>query len=116
VAGTVLAALLAWWVGPWLVALVFGSDVVLEDRVAALLAAGTVVAMANLVLAVMLVAHGRSPALVRGWVAGAVAGLLWALLSPLSPLVGVAWLFVVVEGVALTWLAVEEVRLSRAGT
>ena len=107
--GAVVAGLLAWAVGPWLVRLVFGRDVVLDDGPATLLAVGTVLAMANLVLAVMLVAQGRSAALVRGWGAGGVAGLVWVLVSPLSPLLAVAWLFLVVEGAALAWLGIEEV-------
>ncbi len=113
VAGTVLGAVLGWWIGPWLVALVFGDGVVLARGVAALLAAGTVLAMANLVLAVMIVAQARSAALVRGWAAAGVAGLVWVLVSPLAPVPGVAWLFVVVEGAALVWLGIEEVSGAR---
>ncbi|MGY2701235.1 lipopolysaccharide biosynthesis protein [Nocardioides sp. HB32] len=108
VGGTLVGALLGWWVGPWLVALVFGSDVVLRADVAALLAAGTVLAMANLVLVVMIVAQGRNAALMRGWTTAFLAGLCWALVSPLEPVLGVAWLFVGVQGAALVWLGVEE--------
>ncbi|GAA1909028.1 hypothetical protein GCM10009815_00150 [Nocardioides marmoribigeumensis] len=113
VVGTGAGALLAAWIGAWLVALVFGKDVVLGDGVAALLAAGTVLAMGNLVLAVMIVAQGRSAALVRGWAFGGVVGLAWMLVSPLSPVVDVAWLFVMVEGAALAWLGIEEVSGAR---
>jgi O-antigen/teichoic acid export membrane protein len=114
-AGALIAALLGGWAGPWVVRLVFGRDVVLDAAPAGLLAAGTVLALGNLVLAVALVAQGRGPALVRGWAAGGVAGLVWVPAAPLSPLVEVAWLFVVVEGAALLWLAVEEVR-GRSGS
>jgi O-antigen/teichoic acid export membrane protein len=113
-AGALVAGLLGAWAGPWLVRIVFGRDVVLGTTPAGLLAAGSVLALGNLVLAVALVAQGRGPALVRGWVAGGVAGLVWVPVAALAPLAEVAWLFVVVEGAALLWLAVEEVRGRRA--
>lgn len=117
VAGALTAAAAAWWVGPWLIALVFGSGVVVTAPVAAILAAGTVIAMANTVVTVMLVAMSRTAPLVRAWIAAGAVGAGWMVLAPLDAVSSVAMLFLIVEVVALAWLAVAQARVStrRAG-
>jgi hypothetical protein len=110
VAAALASAAAAWWAGPWLVALVFGSDVVLTRSVAAVLAAGTTFAMANTVVAVMLVTMSRSAALVRAWLSAGVVGAGWMVLAPLDVVASVATLFLVMEAVALVWLAGEQAR------
>lgn len=112
VAGALAAAAAGWWAGPWLIALVFGSDVVVAAPVAAMLAAGTAIAMANTVVAVMLVAMSRTGALVRAWVAAGVVGACWMAVASLDAVASVALLFLVMEAVALTWLAAEQARVS----
>lgn len=110
VVGALVAAALAWWAGPWLVRLVFGSEVEIGAAAAAVLAGGTVLAMANTLVTVMLVATSHTVALVRAWVAGGVAGGVWLLLAPRDEVLSVSVLFLLVETVAFLWLVVDQSR------
>ncbi len=74
------------WAGPPLMELVFGDGVRLPGGLTLLLAVGTVFALANLVLTVTALARGRTAALVRAWLVGAVPGALLFWLSPMSAL------------------------------
>ena len=116
VVGALAAAAAAWWVGPWLIALVFGADVVVTRPVAAMLAAGTALAMATTVVTVMLVAMSRTAALLRAWIAAGVVGVCWTVLAPVGVVASVAMLFLVLEAVALSWLAVEQARATTCRT
>ena len=69
-----VGAPLAAWIGPPLMSAVFGAGIRLPGDLTAVLAVGTVFAMANLVLTILVVARGRSAALVRGWLVGLVPG------------------------------------------
>ena len=110
VVGAAAAAAVAWWAGPWLVGLVFGSEVEISSAAAAVLAGGTVLAMANTMVTVMLVATSHTVALVRAWTAGGVAGAVWLLAAPLDEVLSVSLLFLMVETVAFVWLVVDQSR------
>ena len=110
VVGAAAAAALAWWAGPWLVGLVFGSEVEISSAAAAVLAGGTVLAMANTMVTVMLVATSHTVALVRAWTAGGVAGAVWLLAAPRDEVLSVSLLFLMVETVAFLWLVVDQSR------
>ena len=94
--------------------LVFGDGVRLPGALTLLIAVGTVFSLANLVLTVTALARGRTAALVRAWVVGAVPGALLFWLSPMSALDRTTWTFAVVEAAAFCWLVAEDVR-SAAG-
>lgn len=88
------------WVGPPLVRVVFGEDVVLDRSVSTLVAAGSVLAVANLVASVLAIAHARSRATTAAWLAGVVLATP-VLLSGLARDERIAAWFLVVEAVAL---------------
>ena len=110
VLGAGVAAAVAWWAGPWLVRLVFGSEVEISSAAAAVLAGGTVLAMANTLVTVMLVATSHTVALVRAWTAGGIAGAVWLLAAPRDEVLSVSLLFLLVESVAFLWLVVDQSR------
>ena len=75
-------------IGPWLLRLVFGSTVDVSSEVAALLAAGSTIAVTNVVLMVAALAGHRPLRVAVAWVAavlvGAVAVVVAALVGLLS--------------------------------
>lgn len=109
VVGAIAAGLGGWW-GPDVVELVFGRGVRLPAGETALVAAGSVLALANLVLTVELMAHGRTVALARTWLAVVPCGLAAHLLVEGSALTRTCWTFVVVETVALAGFLLLERR------
>lgn len=90
------------WLGPWLVRLVFGDDVRVEQGVSVALAVGSVLALATLVQGVVLLAYGHPQRTLLAWVLALVPAALVLVASPGSPITTVAIAFVVAEGVA--WL------------
>lgn len=112
--GSLLGAAVGYWAGPPLMELIFGQGVVLPAGLTLLVAVGSVFALANLVQTVSALARGRTAALVRSWLVGAVPGALLFWLSSMSALDRTTWTFVVVEATAFCWLVAEDVR-SAAG-
>jgi O-antigen/teichoic acid export membrane protein len=112
VAGAVVGAALAALLGPFLLRLVFGPDVRLAAGLCAVLAAATALAMANLVATVVVMAHGRTTALLVAWVAGLVPGAVWFATAPGSGSARTAGAFLVVEAVALVVLVAADARAS----
>ncbi len=108
-----VGAPLARWLGPPLMELVFGEGVRLDGDLTMLLAVGTAFAMANLVLTLLAVARGRSVGLVRGWLIGAVPGIVLFAWSDLPLVERTCWTFVVVEAVVCAWLVAEDVLAAR---
>ena len=90
------------WLGPEVMELVFGDGVTLDRGNTALVAVGSVFALATLVLTVGLLARGRTVAVARTWLAAVPFGLAGYLLVPGSELTRTCWTFVVMEAVA--WL------------
>ena len=117
VVGTLAVAVpgagLAAWLGPGLMELVFGDGVRLGRPEVALVAVGSVFALANLVLTVGLLARGRTIAVARTWLVAAPFGLAGYLLLGGSPLASTCWAFVGTEAAAWVVLLVLEVRSDR---
>jgi O-antigen/teichoic acid export membrane protein len=95
-----LAAALGAWLGPDVMELIFGSGVRLPAEDTALVAVGSVLALANLVLTVELLAHGRTVALVRTWLVAVPFGVATHLLLGEDALARTCWTFLAVEAVA----------------
>lgn len=91
------------WVAPGLVRLVFGEDADLPGRPSALLAVGSVLAVANLVATVLAIAHGRSRIVAVGWVAG-MSGAAVVLCTGLDPLDRIGTAFLLAEAIAFAAL------------
>lgn len=112
-AGLVLALLVGWTIGPWTIRLVFGGDVEVTRTVATVIAVGSAAALANLLVSIMVLAHGRAALLARCWVLALVPGIAWvvvALALDVDPTTVTAWAFTVVEAAALLSLGVAERR------
>jgi O-antigen/teichoic acid export membrane protein len=104
--GLLPVGLLAAWLGPPVLRLVFGDDVVLEAPAVVLVAVGSAVAVANLVLTVLAMAHGRPATVVRAWLLGVVAAALAFLALDVAELERTATAFLVAEAVAFLALLV----------
>ena len=115
VTGVVTGGLFGLWVGPALVRLVFGHDVELTGGVTAVISIGTVLALGNLALTVVLMARHRTNALTRAWLGSLVPGALWFGLAGSPLLDRTAMTFLVTEAAALLWMAGEELRAGRPG-
>ncbi len=116
VATTILASAFGGTVGSASVQLVFGPAVHLGRLETGLLAAGSSLALGNLVLTVLVLALHRPSGVARAWLAAfAVAAGCFSLVA-VSPLDRTCWTFVVAQTTAFVVLAVEEafgrVRLS----
>jgi O-antigen/teichoic acid export membrane protein len=93
------------WVGPPLVALVFGADVQVAATVCGLLAAGSVLALGGLVATALVMAGGATRALAAAWSCGVTtAVVVLALTDRGSEAVAVA--FALAEAVAFLLLLV----------
>jgi O-antigen/teichoic acid export membrane protein len=110
VVGSAGAALVGAFAGPPLLRLVFGADVTLPSRLALVVALGSTVAMANLVVTLVVLAQGRTPALVRAWLLALVPGVLGFLVAGLPALDRTCWAFLLVEAAAFGLLMLEERR------
>lgn len=110
VVGGVLAAVFGAVAGPLLLRLVFGDDVRLDARACAVVAAASLIAVANLVVAITAIAQDRSRVLVTVWAAAAVAAAAAVLWWPADSLYRVVWAFLVAELVAFVGLVVDDQR------
>ena len=117
VAGACLAALFGAVVGPWLLRLVFGDSVVVSSGVAAVVAAGCTLAVANVVLMVAALA-GHGPLRVTGaWALAIVAGAVAVVVLTASPPVNrTTTAFLVTEVVAAAALALAAWTSLRLGS
>ena len=108
--GTVAAAAAGAVAGPELIRFVFGSGVDLPRWECGLLAAGSALALANLVLGVLVLAQARSAVTVRAWLIGCAAGAVVLVAASAGPLERTCWAFLVAEAVAFVSLVVGEAR------
>lgn len=117
VAGTALAvavaALLSGFAGPWLVATVFGEEVVIDRAVALAVAVGSAVALGNLALSILALAHDRPAATVRAWVPALVVAGATLLVVPGSAGLTTSVAFAAAEAVAFLALLASESRRAR---
>jgi O-antigen/teichoic acid export membrane protein len=109
----ILAAAFGGWVGPPAMELVFSEGIRLDPDLAAVLAVGTVFAMANLVMTISIVARGRSRGLVLGWLGGAVPGIAFFAVSKLPVVERTCWTFLLVEAAVFLWLVAADVIAAR---
>jgi O-antigen/teichoic acid export membrane protein len=110
VLGSVAAAPVGALAGPPLLRLVFGADVSLSPRLSLVLAVASTVAMANLVATLVVMAQGRTLALVRSWVLAVVPGAAWFAVAGTPALGRTCVAFLVVEVAAFCLLLREEAR------
>ncbi len=101
------------WLGPPVMEIVFGDDVRLGSGQAGLIAVGTVLAMANLVVTLGLLARDRAGVVLACWAIGIPVGALAHLLAGGDALTNTCWTFVAVEAVAFVALIVSEARSDR---
>jgi hypothetical protein len=102
--GAVVAGLLGWSIGPWLVRLVFGGDVAVADSVSAVVGVGSALALGTLALSLLTMARGRPARMAAAWVVAALVGAAVVILSPGDPALRVAAAFAAAELVALAGL------------
>jgi len=104
-------------IGPWLLRLVFGSSVDVGAEVAAVVAAGSTLAVANVVLMVAALVGERPLRVVGAWAVAVLAGAVAAVaLAGLAPVPRTAAVFLAAEAVAavaLTLVARSSLRLGR---
>ncbi|MGH3424572.1 MAG: lipopolysaccharide biosynthesis protein [Nocardioidaceae bacterium] len=103
-------AVLAAWLGPWLIRWMFGASVRLDVLPTTLIALGSTVAMSNLVATITVMAQDRVGALLRAWITGAVAAAVCVLVIDVPRLEQTCWAFVAAEAVAFVVLVLEEAR------
>lgn len=117
VAATVVLAVLGGlggaWLGPGLMELVFGEGVRLGGGDTAIVAVGSVFALANLVLTVGLLARGLPGLVARTWTASLPFGAVALLLAPGDALTRTCWTFLVVEVAAWVGFLLLERRADR---
>lgn len=110
VLGVALAAVIGAEAGPPLLRLIFGSQVKLDRELSMLVAVGSAVSLANLVLTVAILAQNRGLVVARVWVAGLVGGGLAFALIDEPALTRTCLTFVVAEAVAFGVALFEENR------
>ena len=113
VVGGVLAAGFGAVAGPLLLRLVFGSDVRLGGGACAVVAVASLIALANLVVAISAIAQDRSRVLVTVWVAAVVAAAAAVMWWPAGDLHRVVWAFFLAELVAFVGLVADDHWASR---
>lgn len=118
--GSAVAGWAALYVGPPLIGLIFGADTTPPGVVAAVVGAGSVIAVGNLALALLVIARGVPGRLTRAWFAGVVALTLLLAISSSRPIERVSWAFLCGELVAfvilvaITWR--DDVRSTEGGS
>jgi len=98
--------------GPEMVRIIFGAEVRLSQPMAALIVAGSALAVANLLASVGLIAHARGGAVLGCWTIACVAGAI-PLLVDGAALTRVVVAFVVAESVAFAAMVVDDSRQLR---
>lgn len=101
-----VAAAFGWWWGPALVRALFGGEFEPARTVAALAAAGTMIAAVSLVIGQVLVARGRTMLLAAAWIVGFLAAVAALLPVVEDPGARVSWSFLLGEAAALGAIAV----------
>ncbi len=94
--------------------LVFGEGVRLGASLTAVVAVGSVFALANLILTLGLLARGRPGLSARLWLAAAPLGLLTMVALPGADVTRTCWAFLVVEAAAWLGFVLAEWRVDRA--
>lgn len=101
------------WLGPAVMELVFGEGVRLDAAATAVVAVGSVLALANLVLIVGTLARGRPHAAVVVWLLATPVGTAGYLLRGGDALDRTCWAFLALEAAAWVGLLVVDTRSDR---
>ncbi len=104
VGGAVLAlvgAVAAYFVGPWIVELLYGAEFEPPHMVAALGGAGVGSGLGALFVGQIFIASGRTKDLAVGWTAALVLAVIAVFAVPADPMLRIAWGFAVGETAAL---------------
>lgn len=104
----VAAALVAPWLGPSVLDLIFGVRP--TGLVCGLVAVASTFAISNLVLAITVLARGGTSVLVRSWLAAYVPGVVVFLAGSIGVSARTAWTFLAIETTAWGLLLLEDVR------
>lgn len=102
--GGSLAALVGYVVGPAVVAAVFGQETTPPSWLAAVVAGGSICAVGNLALSLVVIAHGRGGWLTRAWVVALAVVAVVVVVLRTSPLAAVTWAFLAGEATAFAVL------------
>ena len=97
-------------VGPRLVLLVFGSEVITTRTVAAIVAAGSWLALVALFFTLVLVSSARTNLVTGAWLVGLLVAGGWSLLGPGDILTRVAWAFCLAELATITVMVIADGR------
>lgn len=108
-----VAGAAGWVVGPEVVELLFGADFRPEAAIAAVVAAGVIVASTTQIVSQALVAAGSTGQLAGAWIAGLTAGIAAMLLAGGGPGFRVGVGFLVGELVAFSFALIRTVRRQR---
>jgi O-antigen/teichoic acid export membrane protein len=100
------------WLGPPLLQLIFGADVVLSSSVSAVVAAASVVALSNLVISVALIAHSRAGSVAGVWCVGIAVAAAYFAWSDQSPLDRTVAAFLIAETAAFATGVAQDWRLT----
>ena len=104
-----LGGLFGYWAGGPVLRLVFGDEIVLSAGITSEIAGGSVVALGGLFLTLVLIARGKSGAIVGAWIAALIGGGL-GVLAGTTPLSGVVHGFLIAEVVAFFLMSMTEYR------
>jgi O-antigen/teichoic acid export membrane protein len=104
VLGAGVAAAVGGLAGPGLVRVVFGPDVDLKPDLSLLIAVGSAVALGNLALTVLVMAHNRAGAAFRAWVPAAATAAVVLAFAGGSATQATSWAFVAAEAAAFVAL------------
>ncbi|MEQ7129287.1 hypothetical protein ABN034_32810 [Actinopolymorpha sp. B11F2] len=102
--GAAAAALVGANVMGSILAAAFGHGVRMSDAALAALGSGTVAALGNVVLMLLLLALGRARSATLSWVAAVAVSTLWMVLSSMAPSPRVVVAFVLAQATAFTLL------------
>ncbi len=109
-----LAGVFGVWLGPPVLRLIFGATVHFDGMSSGVVAVACTLAVANLVLVISILAHGRPRNAVIGWLgAFVVGGLAFLALGALPPSDRIVWCFLAAEAAAFAILSVGEAHFSR---
>ncbi|MFC6286189.1 lipopolysaccharide biosynthesis protein [Nocardioides sp. GCM10027113] len=103
-----VAAPVGFWLGPPLMALVFGSDVRLDGTLTLLVAVGSAAALGNLVVTVALIARGSTAVLLRAWLGAVAVGAALFAVWGVDATERTCWTFLVVEVTAFVLLVLAD--------
>jgi O-antigen/teichoic acid export membrane protein len=100
-AGIPAAGAFGWYAGPGFLRLVFGPDIRMSGDMVAVVAAGSLVALAGLFYTLLLVAGTRVAVVPTAWGAAFAVWIVWCLVGPGNVLVRAVWGFFAAEVVSL---------------